>query len=149
MAKVLFEEHNADLYSKLQNGSLPIHIAAQFGSDNCIKLFLEQNVDVDVVNDELLTPLHVAVDYGQIETVRLLLAAGARLDLVDRYQMTSLDLAEYRVVEEKNNSSPNQPTHKKQILQMIIEELKRRNPHSSGLPSIPCSEHVEDDEGVD
>lgn len=144
VAKILCEDHNADLHSRLQNGSLPIHVAAQYGSDGCIKFFLDQNVDVDVVNDEQLTPLHIAVDNGRIDTVRFLLASGARLDLVDQYQMTSLDLAEYRVVEEQNNPSPFQPTHKEKILEIIIEELKNRTLDSSGLPLARCGEQLEE-----
>ncbi|KAK5705825.1 hypothetical protein LTR17_021336 [Elasticomyces elasticus] len=126
LAKILLEDYHANLQSRLQNGSLPIHVAAQFGSDGCMIHFLDQNADVDVVNDERQTPLHIAVDYGRIDTVCILLASGARLDLVDQYQMTSLDLAEYRLVEEQNNPSPLQSTHREKILETMIEVLGSR-----------------------
>ena len=119
MAKILVQEYHADLHAKLLNGSLPIHIGAQYGSDKCITFFLSQNVDVDALNDELRTPLHTAVDHGNQDTVRLLIAAGARLDIADQHDMTALDLAEYQVAEEQKKAEV--------IVEIIVEEMKKQN----------------------
>jgi len=140
VAKILVEEYHADIHAKLLNGSLPIHIAAQYGSDGCIQFFLGHGVDVNSTNGELQTPLHTAIDSRKESTVRLLIAAGARLDLADKHDMTPLDLAQYHVAETQKSYSTWQSKYAKTILETIVEELKKQNPEPPALALSQDSE---------
>jgi ankyrin repeat protein len=140
LANILVREYHADVQAKLLNGSLPIHITAQYGSDKCIQFFLDQGVDVNTTNDELRTPLHTAVDNGEASSVRFLIAAGASLDLADENGMTAPDLAEYQLAEEQKPSHIWRPKVAQTILDNIVEAMKKQNPQASGVTLSQDSE---------
>ena len=91
--RTLIDEFDADMSATLLNGSLPIHLAAQYGRDSCVRLFLTKGVDINTMNDENRTPLHTAADNGRVDIVRFLKAEGADLGRLDQDQMTAFDLA--------------------------------------------------------
>ncbi|XP_013386790.1 transient receptor potential cation channel subfamily A member 1 homolog, partial [Lingula anatina] len=51
-------------------GNTPLHIAAQLGHINCVKLLMEHNAMVDDKNEDEQTPLHLAAMYDQPLVVR-------------------------------------------------------------------------------
>ena len=58
-------------------GATPLHVAAERGHDDVVRLLLEAGATVDSRRIEGLTPLHLAAGVGRFATVRRLLAAGA------------------------------------------------------------------------
>ncbi len=58
---------------KLEDGTTPLHFAAQFGQDDCIRTLLHGNADINVRDFVLCTPVHVAAQYGHVECLKLLL----------------------------------------------------------------------------
>jgi ankyrin repeat protein len=59
------------------NGNRPIHIAAQNGHTDLLKLLIDREAILDAKNMKGNTALHMAVEYDYYESCTLLLAAGA------------------------------------------------------------------------
>ncbi|XP_013406001.1 transient receptor potential cation channel subfamily A member 1 homolog isoform X2 [Lingula anatina] len=51
-------------------GNTPLHIAAQLGHINCVKLLMEYNAMMDDKNEDEQTPLHLAAMHGRTLVVR-------------------------------------------------------------------------------
>ena len=60
-----------------QTGNVPIHIAAQNGYTDVVRLLIEKQANVNAKNKKGNTALHMAMAYDYFESVDLLLAAGA------------------------------------------------------------------------
>lgn len=59
-------------------GYAPMHIAAEYGHIECMKVLLEAGASVDFQNPRnKITPLHMAASANQLEMVKFLLSAGA------------------------------------------------------------------------
>mmetsp|Transcript_8548 Transcript_8548/g.12760 ORF Transcript_8548/g.12760 Transcript_8548/m.12760 type:complete len:248 (+) Transcript_8548:99-842(+) len=63
------------------NGNYPLHIAAQNGHLDHVKLLLENKADVNCQNKKGNTPLHMSLSYDYIEVSEFLIAAGADMNL--------------------------------------------------------------------
>lgn len=97
---VLVDEMDANIHSKLVNGSEPIHLAAQEGHDACLLALLERGANINVTNFNGRTPLHVAAENGRANVISTLLQHGAATDLQDtKASMSARDLAEMMVAE--------------------------------------------------
>jgi ankyrin repeat protein len=59
------------------NGNRPIHIAAQNGHMDLVKLLIDREADLDAKNKKGNTALHMAVEYDYYESCQLLIEAGA------------------------------------------------------------------------
>ncbi|XP_039284947.1 poly [ADP-ribose] polymerase tankyrase-2 isoform X4 [Nilaparvata lugens] len=57
--------------------SRPLHMAAEFGFVDLVKLLLKNGADPNIVNQLDQTPLQVAARRNQLEVVKILLEAGA------------------------------------------------------------------------
>jgi len=73
-------------------GTSLLHLAAEKGKANVVKVLLTAKADPRVKDSRGLTPLHVAAEQGQAEIIRML-AAGAELNAVDKSGKTPLHLA--------------------------------------------------------
>lgn len=80
------EEKDDDNDDGAEDGSLPdkddptappVHVAAIGGKLECVKIFIESGVEVDVRDEFGRTPLIAAADGGDLETIRYLLGQGA------------------------------------------------------------------------
>lgn len=63
------------------NGNLPLHIAAQNGHFNLVKLLLEKGGEINGQNNKLNTPLHMSLSYDYIEVSEWLISHGADVNL--------------------------------------------------------------------
>lgn len=61
-------------------GRASLHLAAELGHEDVIKLLLENNAFVNVRNKHGLTPLHIAARKGYDKMVRQLVSNGAVVD---------------------------------------------------------------------
>lgn len=61
----------------------PLHIAAQEGHGDIVRMLLEHNADCNEKDSDGVTPLAHAIRGGHEAAVRLLLLHGARLDYID------------------------------------------------------------------
>lgn len=59
------------------NGNRPIHIAAQNGHEDIIKLLIAKDVELNAKNAKGNTGIHMAVGYDYYTVAKLLIAAGA------------------------------------------------------------------------
>jgi len=73
----LLIEGGADLFSKAEDGSTPLHCACIQGDNYIVKMFLEKGVDVMAVTHTGHTPLHFAAYAGHTAVVPSLLEKGA------------------------------------------------------------------------
>lgn len=65
------------------NGNCPIHIAAQNGHTDIIKLLISKNADLNAKNSKGNTGIHMAVGYDYFLVAKLLMAAGADENIVN------------------------------------------------------------------
>ena len=72
-------------YNKYTNSYnyYPIHIASARGDLNIVKMLLEVEANVNVIDSNHNTPLHLAAHNGHIEIVKILLSVGANKNLLN------------------------------------------------------------------
>jgi len=71
----------------------PLHVAAQQGKTETIKVLLEANATLEAQATGEVTPLHMAAFRGHVEAVKALVKANATLEAQDVGQRTPLQLA--------------------------------------------------------
>ncbi|KAL9629742.1 MAG: hypothetical protein Q9164_006745, partial [Protoblastenia rupestris] len=81
------------LYCADDEGWVPLHIAAQHGCNDIMKLFLDQGQSINAQNDSGMTPLYVAIYNNNIDTAKLLLSRGADVNISAKEGTTPLHLA--------------------------------------------------------
>lgn len=62
------------------NGNRPVHIAAQNGHDDLIRLLIKKKANLNIKNGKGNTALHMAIGYDYYDTAKQLIQAGASLD---------------------------------------------------------------------
>jgi uncharacterized protein len=73
--------YGADLNQMDRDGQMPLHVAAEQGSQVLCALLIKHGARLDAHNRQDRTPLEVAVLAGKISVARLLLRYGAALDI--------------------------------------------------------------------
>ncbi|KAL8721991.1 MAG: hypothetical protein Q9225_001426 [Loekoesia sp. 1 TL-2023] len=91
----LLLQHKA-VYCADNEGFMPLHLAAQYGHNQIVSLFLDQGHSIDARNEWGSTPLHRAVRNSKVDTVQLLLHRGADPTVHDTYGCTPLHIAARR-----------------------------------------------------
>lgn len=91
----LFTAEGADVMQLEHSEASPIHLAADLGHPQCLKIMLElDNVNVNAKTKEKeMTPMHLAAEGGYMECVELLLEKGADPNLRNHRGQTPLHLA--------------------------------------------------------
>jgi ankyrin repeat protein len=93
IAKFLLEEAKAEFLAN-EDGFSPLHLAAQYGNIEIIKLLLDSGVvDVNLQDNYAQSPLVFAVSNQQYATVRFLLEHQAKIDNIDKNGYTPLIIA--------------------------------------------------------
>jgi ankyrin repeat protein len=89
-------EAGADVDSRSNRGSTPLHIAAQEHQVAMARALIQSGATVDAVDSYGRTPLHIAVlsSKGRCEMIHLLLDSSADPDLPNPSGVTPLKLAE-------------------------------------------------------
>ncbi len=75
------------------DGSLPIHVAASFGSVDMIKLFTYLGLDLNATTPVSVTPLMLAASAGHQRVLRLLIKGGANVSMTDAAGLQPLHYA--------------------------------------------------------
>uniref|UniRef100_UPI00358F2F97 ankyrin repeat and death domain-containing protein 1A-like isoform X2 n=1 Tax=Myxine glutinosa TaxID=7769 RepID=UPI00358F2F97 len=81
--------------AKNENGDATLHVAAENGHTECVRLLLESDAvcQINICNKENRIALHLAVKNGNEKLARLLIDKGIELDAQDEKQKTCLHLA--------------------------------------------------------
>ncbi|KAG5899488.1 hypothetical protein JTB14_015199 [Gonioctena quinquepunctata] len=112
----LFTEEGADVGQAEETGISPVHLAADLGHPQCLKILLESKTfDVNTrTKEKEQTALHLAAESGYVECIEILLEHRADTSLTNHRDQTPLHLAAraqaYDCVElllRKGNASPN------------------------------------------
>ncbi|XP_050300756.1 transient receptor potential channel pyrexia [Anthonomus grandis grandis] len=133
----LFTVEGADVGEVEFSGMSPIHLAAELGHAQCLKIMLEtKGVNVNARTKEKdQTPLHLAAEGGNAECIDVLLNKGADANVKNYRLQTPLYLAaraqSYESVElllEKGKADPNVPDCDKRIsLHAAVGKTARSN----------------------
>jgi ankyrin repeat protein len=84
-------EANPELLNQRNQDNQNALFSAIYGGDlECVKILVEQGIDVSSADNREWTPLHEATYNGTIEMVRLLLTRNVDLNARDDYGMTPL-----------------------------------------------------------
>ena len=75
------------------DGSLPLHVAASFGSVDMIKLFTHLKLDLNAITPASVTPLMLAARAGHQRVLRLLIKGGANVSMKDAAGLQPLHYA--------------------------------------------------------
>ncbi|MCG8340212.1 MAG: ankyrin repeat domain-containing protein [Cytophagales bacterium] len=87
-------EQDATVDAKTNDGSTPLHLAAQEDHKELAKLLLDKGADVEVKDENNgQASLHLAAERGHLEVLNLLLQRGACINARDRNNETPLSLA--------------------------------------------------------
>ena len=73
-------DRGSDVNALAQGGNAPLHIAAEFGNIDVMKVLLSHNANVNLRNARGHTPLWEAATRGEPDAVELLLRNGASVD---------------------------------------------------------------------
>jgi len=93
ITRYLIDEAGAPLESVNNAQQTPLHLAAQQGKLEQLRLLISRGADVGATDRERMTPLHFAVQEEHVEVLRELLGSGADADLRDRNGNAPLHLA--------------------------------------------------------
>ena len=93
--RTLLHSDRADVDLRGMDGYAPLHLAAEFGQVEVVRLLSGRGADPNAVslNEERATPLHRAISGGHRDTASLLLALGASPNAIERGGLTALHLA--------------------------------------------------------
>ena len=75
-----------------ENGQTPLHVAAFYGGEARVVLFLNHGAEIDARDATGRTPLHCAASLGRLEEATSLVSRGADVSLLDHEGRTPLDL---------------------------------------------------------
>jgi ankyrin repeat protein len=91
--KALLNDNPKLVFSKDDNGTTPLHLAAHEGRKDVAELLLAKKADVNAQNNNGTAPLHWAAIYDHKDVAELLLANKADIDAKDSYGDTPLHYA--------------------------------------------------------
>ena len=84
---------NFNIVSYLGSQTFPLHIVAQEGHVEVVKLLLEKGANIEAINNQGFTSLWIAAYKGHTEIVKVLIAAGANIEAIDDEGYTPLEVA--------------------------------------------------------
>lgn len=137
----LFSHEGGDVGQVEYAGISPVHLAADLGRTQCLKILLEvKGVNVNAkTKDKEQTALHLAAENSHIECIEVLLKKGANADVKNHMSQTPLHLATrakaYSCVElllENGRANPN------------IEDCDRRTPLHTAIGRTSVSADIID-----
>jgi hypothetical protein len=70
-----------------------LHLAAEAGADEAVKLLLDRGAQMKATTDDGRTPLHWAAAKGRLAVIKTMLATGVKVDGKDDTEATALQLA--------------------------------------------------------
>jgi ankyrin repeat protein len=73
-------EIGADINIRNDNNNTVLHLAAESGSVDIMKLLLDKGMSVNLTNTDECTPLHISAQFGNLGATKFLVERGAALN---------------------------------------------------------------------
>ena len=99
VARLLFKG-GANLNTRIQDGSTPLHVAARDGTVEVICVLPEHGSNISAEGNQGGTPLHKAADEKRVEVVRVLLERGANICAEDNQGRTPTSPGPFQIASE-------------------------------------------------
>jgi|Transcript_1474 hypothetical protein len=119
------------------NGNTPIHIAAQNGHNELVKLLIRKKADLNAKNLKGNTGLHMSIGYDYYETSMLLINNGADLEVLNDSGVPAKFGLEGNkalgIAALVNAKNPSEVLQAFQLCETVIDKLDRVNFAQAGL----------------
>jgi hypothetical protein len=116
------------------NGNTPLHIAAAYGLEPLVELYLQHGGDPNALNSQKKTPLHYAIAYGYGRMGALMVQHGGDLSLRDIHLVTPLD-----IISSPGVISSKDAAEYFSIMQQPVRSIQRELHPQYKLPSLSQS----------
>ena len=93
--KILIQ-NNAEVNNVNKNGSYPIHGAVKSNSEECVKILLENEVEIDVMDKDNVTSLMIAAERGYLNILKQLI--NFMLELNNETEELKKNSREYKLL---------------------------------------------------
>ena len=70
----------------------PLHIACDIGNKEIVRLLLDNNADIEIVDNNYMTPLHYATKNNNLKIIKLLIKYKAKINVIDSYKRLPIHL---------------------------------------------------------
>lgn len=86
-------EEDVDMSYQVEDGSTLLHLAIKLKDIKLLKLFLDNNVNVNLADYNRIAPIHLAIKNNRLDMLKLLIEYGADIELTMELEQTPLHQA--------------------------------------------------------
>ncbi|THV08419.1 ankyrin [Dendrothele bispora CBS 962.96] len=142
MARLYFDRYPDTLDWPNSHGKTPLHIAAQKGNEELVRMLCDLGADCNLADNEGNTPLHYASAWGHIPVVQLLIERGCQYAAPNDEGFTASDYAySFSTKDTLQDTARLQYENNKKMRRAIFAQAASRGSEMNGVPPIPVSSH--------
>ncbi|KAK7470507.1 Target of rapamycin complex 2 subunit avo2 [Stygiomarasmius scandens] len=142
MARLYFDRYPNTLDWPNSHGKTPLHVSAQKGSEELVRMLLDLGADYDLTDNEGNTPLHYASAWGHIPVVQLLIERGCQYSAPNDEGFTASDYAySFSTRDTLQDTARLQYENNKKMRRAIFAQAASRGSELNSIPPMPVHSH--------
>ncbi|KAF5344085.1 hypothetical protein D9758_008830 [Tetrapyrgos nigripes] len=143
MTRLYFDRYPHTLDWPNSHGKTPLHLAAQKGDEELVRMLCDLGADYDLADSEGNTPLHYASAWGHIPVVQLLIERGCQFSARNDDGFTATDYAySFSTKETLEDTARIQFENNKKSRRAVFAQAASRGSEMSNIPPIPINGHA-------